>query len=396
MSLRLNGSTSGYSEIDAPAIAGNNTLVLPTTNGAANQLLKNGSTPGVLEYALTTLDSSGNLGSIASINGGPLAGFRNRIINGDMRIDQRNGGGAVTINASSLTYSVDRWAAFGMASAGVFTINRSTTVPSGFANSLAAVCTTADSTIAAGDRYIINQPIEGFNAADLGFGAAGAQTVTLSFWVQSSLTGTYCAALINSDGNRSYVAEYDINAANTWEYKTITVAGDTSGTWLSDNGIGVAIRFTLATGTTYQTTANAWAAGNFNATSNQVNWMSSSSSRTFRITGVQLEPGPVATPFERRPIGTELALCQRYYETGRVSAFATATNTHHLGAPCFYKVTKRAVPTVALVSVASVQFPGTVGSIQAPTTIGFNEVRVADNTGANGQFQSDFTASAEL
>jgi len=393
MSLRLNGSTSGYSEIDAPAIAGNNTLVLPTTNGVANQLLKNGSTPGVLEYSLTTLDSSGNLGSIASINGGPLAGLRNRIINGDMRIDQRNGGGAVTINASSLTYSVDRWAAFGMASAGVFTINRSTTAPSGFTNSLAAVCTTADSTIAAGDRYIINQPIEGFNAADLGFGAAGAQTVTLSFWVQSSLTGTYCAALVNSGGSRSYVAEYDINAANTWEYKTITVAGDTSGTWLSDNGIGVAIRFTLATGTTYQTTANAWAAGNFNATSNQVNWMSSSSSRTFRITGVQLEPGPVATPFERRPIGTELALCQRYFQLVSSFGFGYAPSGSQRAANPFFMTEMRAVPLITVAGATGANCAG-----QAAVNIGTRSFGVTTTVTTLGVYALDtsWTASIEL
>jgi hypothetical protein len=300
MTLRLNGSTSGFTEIDAPAVAGNNTLTLPSLAGGT----------------LVATDATGSLGAavVSSLNGGALSGMRNRIINGDMRIDQRNAGAAVTVNNSAAFYATDRWFGFGMTTAGVFTLNRSTSSPTGFTNSLAATCTTADASIAAGDRYIINQPIEGFNAADLGFGAAGAQTVTLSFWVQSSLTGTYCAALINAAGNRSYVAEYSIAVANTWEYKTIYIPGDTTGTWLSDNNIGVGVRFTLATGTTYQTTANAWAAGNFNATSNQVNWMSSSSSRTFRITGVQLEPGTVATPFERRSYGQELALAQRYFQ----------------------------------------------------------------------------------
>ena len=268
---------------------------------------------GGLEGQTFVLDSSLQF-AFAYVGG--ATGGRNRIINGDMRIDQRNAGAPVTVNNSAAFYATDRWFGFGMTTAGVFTLNRSTVAPTGFTNSLAASCTTADASIAAGDRYFVNQAIEGFNAADLGFGAAGAQAVALSFWVQSSLTGTYCAALINSAGNRSYVAEYSIAVANTWEYKTIYIPGDTTGTWLSDNGIGVGVRFTLATGTTYQTTANAWAAGNFNATSNQVNWMSSSSSRTFRITGVQLEAGTVATPFERRSFGQELSLCQRYFQRG--------------------------------------------------------------------------------
>jgi hypothetical protein len=318
---------------------------------------------------------------VANLNGGPLAGTRNRIINGDMRIDQRNAGAPVTVNNSAEFYATDRWFGFGMTTAGVFTLNRSTVAPTGFTNSLAASCTTADASIAAGDRYFVNQAIEGFNAADLGFGAAGAQAVALSFWVQSSLTGTYCAALINSAGNRSYVAEYSIAVANTWEYKTIYIPGDTTGTWLSDNGIGVGVRFTLATGTTYQTTANAWAAGNFNATSNQANWMSSSSSRTFRITGVQLEPGPVATPFEQRPIGTELALCQRYYSILDKVALArwTAGGTYGGGVTYFtYPQTMRTTPSVTrAVNAATYDNPvfiltpyGGIVYFNAGTTIG--------------------------
>ena len=296
-----------------------------------------------------SIDTSGHVtvDGVAMPSAGPLSN-RNRIINGDMRIDQRNAGAAVTINASSATYSVDRWAGFGMASAGVFTLNRSTTAPAGFTNSLAVTCTTADGTIAAGDRYFIDHRIEGFNTADFDFGTASANTVTLSFWVQSSLTGTYCIGFINNGGARSYVAEYTINAADTWEYKTITLTGDTSGTWLSDNGIGVSIRFTLATGTTYQTTANAWSAGNFNATSNQVNWMSSSSSRRFRITGVQLEVGSVATPFEHRSYTDELALCQRYFwkSTGTLVIAGQTTGAYGQQQSMIFPVQMRATPTM--------------------------------------------------
>jgi hypothetical protein len=338
----------------------------------------------------------GNIGftsnlQTSALNGGPLAGTRNRIINGDMRIDQRNAGAAVTVNNSAAFYATDRWFGFGMTTAGVFTLNRSTSSPTGFTNSLAATCTTADASIAAGDRYFVNQAIEGFNAADLGFGAAGAQAVALSFWVQSSLTGTYCATLINSAGDRSYVAEYSIAVANTWEYKTIYIPGDTTGTWLSDNGIGVGVRFTLATGTTYQTTANAWAAGNFNATSNQVNWMSSSSSRTFRITGVQLEPGTVATPFERRSYGQELALAQRYYQVFgdlNLTISGRSTNASTTVMPIVFRTTMRTAPTVAgtLTVGSGLSFSSTIDTM-----------RVIGTADGNGTFVvSNSTASAEL
>jgi hypothetical protein len=338
----------------------------------------------------------GNIGftsnlQTSALNGGPLAGTRNRIINGDMRIDQRNAGAAVTVNNSAAFYATDRWFGFGMTTAGVFTLNRSTSSPTGFTNSLAATCTTADASIAAGDRYFVNQAIEGFNAADLGFGAAGAQAVALSFWVQSSLTGTYCATLINSAGDRSYVAEYSIAVANTWEYKTIYIPGDTAGTWLSDNGTGVSVRFALATGTTYQTTANAWAAGNFNATSNQVNWMSSSSSRTFRITGVQLEPGTVATPFERRSYGQELALAQRYYQVFgdlNLTISGRSTNASTTVMPIVFRTTMRTAPTVAgtLTVGSGLSFSSTIDTM-----------RVIGTADGNGTFVvSNSTASAEL
>jgi hypothetical protein len=310
--------------------------------------------------------------TLASINGGPLAGSRNRIINGDMRIDQRNGGASVTVDSSALTYAVDRWAGFGMATAGVFTLNRSTTAPSNFTNSLAAVCTTADGTIAASDRYCIDHRTEGFNVADFGFGSAAARTITLSFWVQSSLTGTYCVALINSAVDRSYVAEYTINTADTWEYKTITVAGNTSGTWLSDNGIGIAVRFTLAAGTTFQTTANAWAAGNFNATANQVNWMSSSSSRTFRITGVQLEPGSVATLFERRSYGQELALCQRYHWRNANAYFPNTVSMMH-----YFKVEMRTTPTVTWAGAGPTITAINSGSFNATSSSNATDLAIA-------------------
>jgi hypothetical protein len=331
---------------------------------------------------------TGNL-TVPSLNGGPIAGTRNRIINGDMRIDQRNAGAsAANING----YGLDRWTSFNVANS--FSMQRSTVAPAGFTNSL-LLTTTTSATPAAADYRYLSQLIEGFNVADLAYGTASAVTIALSFWVRSSLTGTFSGALKNSAENRSYPFTFSVSSANTFEYKTITIPGDTSGTWLADSGIGLRVVFDLGSGSNRKGTAGAWAGVNADGATGAVNLVATNGA-TFYITGVQLEPGTVATPFERRSYGQELALCQRYYETGRVSAFAATTNLHHLGAPCFYKVTKRAAPTVALVNVSNTQFPATVGTVQAPTLVGFNEVRVANNTGANGLFQSDFTASAEL
>jgi hypothetical protein len=308
MSLRLNGSTSGYSEIDAPAIAGNNTLVLPTTNGAANQLLKNGSTPGVLEYALTTLDSSGNLGSVASINGGPLAGTRNRIINGDMRIDQRFAGTAATFGAAT-AYVLDRWQGSATIASNM-QFQQVSDAPVGFTSSHKVTALTG-ATITSSDYFVLIQNIEGLNTSDLGFGAAGAESVTLSFWVKSSVTGTHSGSLRNDAQNRSYPFTYSISSANTWEKKTTTIAGDTTGTWLTTNGIGLSVIFDLGSGSSFRGTAGSWSASNFVGATSSVSPMATSSA-TWLLTGVQLEAGTVATPFERRSYGQELVLSQRY------------------------------------------------------------------------------------
>ena len=231
-----------------------------------------------------------------------------------MRIDQRNAGASVTVNTTgSIVFPVDRFFGSGMTSAGVFTLQRSTTAPTGFTNSMIATVTTADSSIAASDLYYVTQLIEGFNVADLGFGSASAKTVTLSFWVRSSVTGTFSGALANSAYNRSYPFTYTISSANTFEYKTITITGDTSGTWLTDNGIGLRVYWNLGSGVDNTGTAGAWTgAGNVGADSTVA--LISTVNATFYLSGVQLEVGSVATPFERRPYGTELQLCQRYYQ----------------------------------------------------------------------------------
>jgi hypothetical protein len=237
--------------------------------------------------------------------------MRNRIINGAMTIDQRNAGASVTSSSGGGVYPVDRWEQEASVGGGVFTMQQSSTAPPGFSNSILYTVTTADTSLAAGDRYNTRQIIEGYNIADFGFGTASAQTVTASFWVRSSLIGTYCIALRNGTNARSNVANYTINVANTWEYKTVTIAGDTGGTWGTTNGRGIQFTFSLGAGVNAHATANTWSGGLFDCTSSQVNWLGTVGN-TFYITGVQLEKGSTATPFDYRSYGTEVNLCQRY------------------------------------------------------------------------------------
>jgi hypothetical protein len=251
------------------------------------------------------------LAQVASL--GVSEAFKNRIINGSMVLDQRNAGASVATSVSATTtYTLDRWSYFATPTS-KFTIQQnagSVTPPVGFVNYLGCTSTSAYS-IAAGDLESINQRIEGYNIADLGWGTANAKTVTLSFWVYSSLTGTFGGALKNSAVNRSYPFTYTISSANTWEYETVTIVGDTTGTWLTTNGVGINLNFSLGTGSTYTTTAGAWAAGNYSSATGATSVVGTNGA-TFYITGVQLEVGSSATSFEYRPYGTELMLCQRY------------------------------------------------------------------------------------
>jgi hypothetical protein len=289
----------------------------------------------------------GSNNSVSIVGGAlsPQTGFKNRIINGAMVIDQRNNGAAVL---NSTGYVVDRWGDFKSGS-GAYTAQRSTVAPAGFTNSFQHTVTTAVSP-AAGDVYQIIQHIEGFNTADLGFGTASASSVTVSFWVRSSVAGLYSIALQNSAQNRSYVATYTVSSVNTFEYKTITIPGDTTGTWLTNNGVGVTLHFDIGSGSNNNTTAGAWQAGQFRRTSACVNWISTNGA-TFYITGVQLEKGSVATPFEFRSIGQELALAQRYFEIYRTNAASTSVSVGQAIASTAsinvfpFKVQKRASPT---------------------------------------------------
>ena len=276
---------------------------------------------------------------------GSLSG-RNRIINGAMMIDQRNAGASVTIDGTNGTYSVDRWAGAD-GTDGVYTLQQSSTAPAGFVKSLLATITTADSSLGATQRAYIFQYVEGNNVADLGWGTANAQAVTLSFWVRSSLTGTFGGAILNSAEDRSYPFSYTISSANTWEQKSVTIPGDTTGTWLTTNGIGLGVHFGLGIGSTYSGTAGAWAATRYYAPTGATSVIGTLGA-TFYITGVQLEKGSTATSFDYRPYGTELALCQRYYEIGIGDARGAVNASNQVGNQINFKVSKRVAPTVTI------------------------------------------------
>jgi len=319
------------------------------------------------------LDASG--GNTTTINGATPTAYntmgKNRIINGAMEIDQRNAGSAATVTND---YVLDRFKIFEQTD-GAISTQQVTTVPAGFKNSMKITVTTADSSLAANQLTSIFQPIEGLNCTDLSWGTSDAKTVTLSFWVRSSLTGTFGGCLVNGAVDRSYVFQYTVNSADTWEQKSITVAGDTSGTWLTTNGVGVYVLWSLGDGTDYQGTANAWQAGSKRSASGNVNLLGTNGA-TFYITGVQLEVGSVATEFERRPYGTELALCQRYYQT--ISAAMGVGNYYssaQIQAVIPHLCTMRSAPSIGYTGALNftdsqsnfTQSSGNVSSTQAAT-----------------------------
>jgi len=277
--------------------------------------------------------------------------FRNRIINGAMVLDQRNAGASVATSSGTSTYAVDRCKVW-YTQTSKFTVQQnagSVTPPSGFINYVGATSSSAYS-VGASDRFMIGQAIEGLNVADLGWGAAGASTVTISFWVRSSLTGTFGGAIGNDAGDRSYAFTYTISSANTWEYKTITIAGDTSGTWPKNTSGGLYLYLSIGAGSSVSTTAGSWQSG-FYVSATGATSVVGTNGATFYITGVQLEAGTTASPFEYRQYGTELALCQRYYykfkATDGGTMFGSGFNystTQSLGVVKF-AVTMRTSPT---------------------------------------------------
>ena len=234
------------------------------------------------------------------------AGARNLIINGAMQVAQRG-----TSFSTTGSFPVDRFSVGYGVTGGTFTVSQDTTSPTDFSNSIKYLVGTAASA-GSSEQAFVGTTFEGYSTSHLNFGTSDAKDITLSFWVRSSVTGTYCVAFINNAFDRSYIAEYSISSADTWEYKTITVSGDTSGTWVGAvNTRSMLIRFDLGSGSSFNTTAGAWQSGSYRNTSSQANLVNNASA-TWYITGVQLEVGE-ATPFEHRSFGDELNRCHRYY-----------------------------------------------------------------------------------
>ena len=306
--------------------------------------------------------------SFGSVLSPSSAVFRNRLINGQMQIDQRNAGASVTpTNTGAIVYSLDRWFTF-CSVASKFSVQQnagSVTPPVGFTNYLGITSLSAYS-ITSTDQFVVGQTIEGFNIADLGWGTANAKTVTLSFQVYSSLTGTFGGSLRNSAANRSYPFSYTISSANTWTNISITVAGDTTGTWLTTNGIGVYVSLSLGAGSTLSGTAGSWAGANYISATGATSVVGTNGA-TFYITGCQLERGTNATSFEYRPYGTELALCQRYFYSSYSNGVAVGT------ALAYYTPLWHTVEATMSYCTVSVSFPVSMranptGTIYSPAT----------------------------
>jgi hypothetical protein len=348
MAITINAKTSGAGGLET------------TADNTGNINIQSGGST-VMSISSTGVSVTGSFSQDGAVYS-TQPSFRNRIINGNMVIDQRNAGASVSTTPTDAIYTLDRWmAAFSTATR--YTVQQnagSVTPPTGFTNYL-GVTSLAATSVGSSDYYFLQQIIEGFNVADLAWGTANAKTITLSFWVRSSLTGTFGGALTNGGQNRSYPFSYTISSANTWEQKTITIAGDTSGTWLTNNGAGIRLRIGLGIGSTFSGTAGSWSGSNFFSTTGATSVVGTSGA-TFYITGVQLEVGSTATDFEVLPYDVQLARCQRYCEvySGNdvlLPAVGGWQGTTLANVTMSYKVIKRAAPTIT--------FNGTTSNYQA-------------------------------
>jgi hypothetical protein len=365
-----------------------------------------------LVKANTYQDASGGSNAVFSGVANPpnSMGFRNRIINGNMQIDQRNAGASIT--PTNGQFSVDRWLC-GLTQASKFSVQQSTTAPTGYGFSLLATSLSAYS-VASGDAFLLQQKIEGFNFADMAWGTASAQTVTLSFQVRSSLTGTFGGSVQNSAQNRTYPFSFTITSANTWETKTVTITGDTSGTWVgATNGVGLILNFGLGCGSTFSGTAGAWAAANYFSATGATSVVGTNGA-TFYITGVQLEAGTNASAFEQIDYGRELMMCQRYcFKMSTTSNYGPYGMGHGVNTTAFRVVIKtaqtmRAQPSLSFTAASGFLWSfGNVLSAISASEYGVDAFSVeGTSTGlaANGGYlltsnnntTSSITATAEL
>ena len=330
-----------------------------------------------------------------AFNDGALSN-RNKIINGAMVIDQRNAGASVT-PSSVAQYTVDRFICIGT-QASKLTYQQVTDAPAGFVYSFKSLVASA-ATPSSSDQFRFGQPIEGINTADFGWGTASAQAATISFRAKASIAGTYSVALWNSANGRSYVTT--VSLTTSWASYSFTVPGDTSGTWGAGNGTGIELIFDLGGGSDWVAPANnAWQAGNYFKAAGSISLVSNAAA-TLNITGVQLEAGDTATPFEHRSYGQELALCQRYYETGITGGSGGLSNgTGYTGGTVIYSATKRASPTLTQSNQGYTQVfnnnivLGNTGSSAAATAQGFCHHVINGGSATNYVFV--YTAVAEL
>ena len=385
--VRLTGSTSGYVEITAPAIAGNNTVTLPSSNGSADQLLKNGATPGTLEYSTVSIGSTGELDNIASINGGPLAGFRNRIINGDFAIAQRATSFVASANDND-AYTLDRWYILSDGNDAIDVTRETSVVP---ANQKYAIALDVETT---NKKFGIAQIIESDNCVGLTGG-----TVTLSFKAKVSATtklDNVKAAVVAWSGTADTVTSDIISAWGAEDTNPTLIANAT----YENTPANLSVTTSYAT---YSLTANIDTA----STTNIIVFIWSDVTDTtagdfLYVTDVQLEPGSVATPFEQRPIGTELALCQRYFfkinQSLSVTGVTTSAGPLYFSVHKSFPVSMRSVPTLSLTTwVDNGNMPA--ASTQGLGTDGFTyvgETFTTGTAGAQGNYPSGITASAEL
>jgi len=390
-------------------LGGTPTISSPALSGTATGTYTLAGTPTITNPTLT----------LQSENVSPFIGFRNRIINGAMVIDQRNAGASVT-NVNGEVWTLDRWDAWGSA-ASKYTVQQnagSVTPPSGFSKYLGVTSSSAYS-VSSSDYFVLQYPIEGYNVADLAWGTADAKTITMSFWVRSSLTGTFGIIVQNGGGSRSYGLTYTISSANTWEYKTLTLAGDTTGSWELTNSRGIGIRFGLGVGSSHNISAGSWQAFNAWGVTGATSVVGTNGA-TFYITGVQLERGSVASSFEFRPFGTELDLCMRYYiqssDDGSVAQYTGANPLFGWGVTSFNALTSatsgfqfknkmRAAPTVTLYyqdgtsgAVYRVYDAAKITGCAASniSTQGVQQVYKAEGFHTGIGYYCSYTASAEL